>query len=146
MLVSGMLVIRNFAEEDRAKLASIYLECRAQTFHWMLQNSFRLEDFTVDTDGETILVAENASGIIGFISIWLPDHFIHHLFVHAQHRKLGTGDRLLGEALALIGRPARLKCVVRNAQACKFYEKRGWAVESTAENGPMGPYHSYRLG
>ena len=82
---------------------------------------------------------------VGFISIWMADHFIHHLFIDPNHQGQRLGEALLEEGLKIIGRPARLKCVVRNARACKFYEKHGWTIESTSQEGPMGPYRTYIL-
>ena len=115
-----MLVIRKFREEDNAVLASIYLGCRTETFHWVSGDSFKLEDVTNDTLGEVILVAVNDGEIVGFVSLWLPDNFIHHLFIHAKYQKRGAGGRLLDEALRLIGRPARLKCVILESCAKKY--------------------------
>jgi ribosomal protein S18 acetylase RimI-like enzyme len=140
-----MIEVRNFKYEDVIALSSIYLNSRIETFYWISKGEFRLDDFVKDTDGEKILVAERDGEIAGFISLWIVDNFVHHLFVRADFQGLGIGERLLDEGLKTISRPARLKCVVRNAKACAFYEKRGWSVEGTAADGPMGPYRTYAL-
>jgi GNAT superfamily N-acetyltransferase len=140
-----MSKIRVFNEEDRAELAAIYLNCRVETFKWVSESYFKLEDFTKDTDGEKILVAVNEGRVAGFISLWMADNFIHHLFVHKDLEGLGIGEQLLNEGLKTISRPARLKCVIRNAKACTFYEKRGWTIESNSEDSVTGPYSTYLL-
>lgn len=140
-----MIEIRPFDTDDKYPLSQIYLKCRQNTFDWMPTETFQLADFEKDTEGEAILVATQNSQQIGFISIWTQDHFIHHLFVDPNHQGKGVGKLLLIEALKKIRRPARLKCLVKNAKACRFYEMNGWAIESTTADDPLGPYHTYVL-
>jgi len=136
--------IRQFRKEDESELAAIYLKCRVRTFNWLPESIFRLDNFAEHTEGEVILVAIQGNEIAGFISLWVADNFIHHLYLREKFQGNGLGDLLLKEGLKGIGRPARLKCVVRNAKACAFYERRGWKVESTSEDN-FGPYHTYVL-
>lgn len=140
-----MIEVRPFTSSDNPKLSKIYLECRLVTFHWLPREQFQLADFEKDTEGESILVLTNNLVPIGFIAIWMPDHFIHHLFIDPNHQGKGHGKVLLSEGLKIIGKPARLKCVVQNSRACKFYERNGWRIESTTPDGPMGSYHTYTL-
>ena len=140
-----MFEVRSFKKNDSQALANIYLKCRLDTFHWVPKEEFKLDDFEKDTEGEKILVLTSDSIPVGFIAIWIQDHFIHHLFVDPSYQGKGCGLALLTEGLKIVGRPARLKCVVRNSRACKFYEKYGWKIESTTQDGPMGSYHTYTL-
>ena len=140
-----MFEVRTFRNDDKETLADIYLKCRLDTFHWVPKNEFKLNDFENDTDGEKILVLTADSIPVGFISIWMQDHFIHHLFVDPSHQGRWHGLVLLTEGLKIIGRPARLKCVIRNLRAFEFYEKHGWKIESTTHDGPMGAYRTYAL-
>ena len=140
-----MFEVRSFKNDDRETLANIYLECRLDSFHWVPKKEFKLDDFDKDTDGEKILVRTVDSIPVGFISIWMQDHFIHHLFIDPNHQGKGHGQALLSEGLKIIGRPARLKCVIQNLRACEFYEKHGWKIEGTTPDGPMGPYRTYAL-
>ena len=140
-----MIDIRPFEVGDKAALSQIYFKCRLDTFHWVPREEFRIEDFEKDTDGEVILVAIHDSTPIGFASVWKQDNFLHHLYVDPEHQNRGVGKRLLNEALNRIGRPARLKCVVKNSKACQFYEMNNWNIESTTHEGPMGSYHTYML-
>lgn len=140
-----MIEIRPYRHSDRPALSNIYLKCRLDTFSWVPKEVFDLSDFEKETEGEKILVTTVNSQPAGFISIWMQDHFIHHLFIDSDHQNKGLGKALLAEGLKIMGRPARLKCVIQNAKACRFYEKLGWKIENTIQEGPMGPYHNYVL-
>lgn len=133
------LQVRPFVEADRPVLAEIYCQSRRQAFHWQAAQSFALEDFTRDTEGESIWVAHRHAQAIGFTSVWLPDNFIHHLFVRPAYFRQGAGAALLAQALDCMGRPAALKCVAANTDARDFYLAQGWIIESQAV-GPDGPY------
>lgn len=140
-----MIIIRDFEKQDVNKLAQIYLNSRKETFYWIPHEQFNMNDFIADTEGESILVGISGRNIVGFVSIWTKDNFIHHLYVDKEYQGQGVGRELLKAGLRLINKPARLKCVVRNSNACEFYEKLGWILESSAEDDPLGPYHTYVL-
>ncbi|MCB0327457.1 MAG: GNAT family N-acetyltransferase [Bdellovibrionales bacterium] len=138
--------LREMIPGDIGQLEKLYLQCRKETFHWIPSETFALEDFRKDTEGEWTLVAEIEGKIIGFASVWVQDHFLHHLYIDSQLHSLGVGQALLKRCLtSKLQKPARLKCVVKNTKACKFYEKQGWEIESTSLKGPMGPFHVYVL-
>lgn len=142
----NFMYIRLASDRDECTLSRIYLVCRSETFYWISKNSFSLHDFKRDTEGETVVVAVEDETIVGFASIWAKDNFLHHLFVDSVFQGRGIGKRLLDHCLGgLLKRPARLKCVIRNERACRFYERQGWKIESTTKDDPMGPYHTYVL-
>jgi ribosomal protein S18 acetylase RimI-like enzyme len=145
MTAAPLLTIREFRESDRRFLSHFYLRCRQRTFHWLPQELFQLEDFNKDTSGELILVAELDSKIMGFISIWAPDRFIHNLFIDNDLIKMGFGSKLLESGLKLISRPAWLKCLVANEAANRFYLKNGWVIDGPVVDGPLGPYYNFKL-
>lgn len=122
------MTIRRFIEDDRAQLRRIYLETRQQTFFWLDQHSFNQSDFDRDTEGEKIWVCETTGTVTGFISVWEPATFIHHLFIHPDYSANGYGSQLLETCLDNIGYPAQLKCVTQNIHALDFYKKRGWQI------------------
>lgn len=136
---AGVLRVRPFVEADRDAVADIYCQSRRQSFHWQPVESIALGDFTRDTEGESVWVACVHEWPVGFISVWMPDHFIHHLFVLPDHFRQGVGSALLAHVLPVIGRPAALKCVTANTVARDFYLAQGWRIESQAV-GPDGPY------
>lgn len=105
----------------------------------MDKSLFNLNDFDRDTDGECIWVATVNNFPVGFISVWLADNFIHNLFVHPSNVGQGIGSALLSESLKKIGRPASLKCLLKNMSARDFYLSQGWKIVSHGE-GPDGEY------
>lgn len=125
---SGEIVgLRPFEAGDETELAKIYLDCRREVFAWMEADAFALDDFARDTSGERITVAESGGRPIGFVSVWEPDHFVHHLYVAGPQRRLGIGRRLLEAAVRdSHGGACRLKCQSANAGALAFYESLGW--------------------
>jgi len=139
--------IREITPEDIGYLEELYVRCRTQTFSWIPRNSFHLADFLIDTKGEEILVLEDRGDVVGFCSVWRADNFLHHLYIDTSYQGKGFGKLLLNTCLKkqILKLPARLKCVARNKSACKFYEKLGWKIESTTDEGPMGTYHTYVL-
>jgi GNAT superfamily N-acetyltransferase len=128
--------IRTFEEKDRQSLKHIYLISRKQAFHWFDTSGYLLDDFDKDTDGEQILVADHDGAIIGFASFWLPDNFIHHLFVHPAYISQGVGKALLSAAIARLTKPVTLKCLTRNESALAFYRLQGWVVVEKGEGKP----------
>lgn len=140
-----MITFREFQTQDANGLAQIYLEERVATFHWVNAAQFTLSDFSFDTEGEFILVAVSESTPVGFCSVWLPDNFIHHLYVSKRRQRQGVGTALLSAMLDRLPRPVRLKCVIKNKRACRFYERLGWTIEGQSPTGPTGAYYNYVL-
>jgi ribosomal protein S18 acetylase RimI-like enzyme len=113
-------------EDDRPALRELFLHARRATFTWLPEATFRLEDFDEQTRGERVLVAETGEACLaGFIALWAPDRFIHHLYVAAAQQRQGIG-RLLLEALGWPEARLQLKCLERNAAALAFYRAHGF--------------------
>ena len=143
-MVSGQMVpeigIRRAEAKDSAALARIFVESRLETFYWQNPARFRLEDFEKETAGETVFVAEDGSGkILGFISVWEPERFVHHLYIAPDQQRRGIGKRLLESLSSWLSLPYRLKCKVRNEAACAFYRKNDW-VETGRGTDEHGEY------
>ena len=120
--------IRRFVEADRMALRLVYLNTRRQAFHWMNPDELVLAEFDAATADELVLVAETDGEVVGFVSLWLPENFIHNLFVSPGHQGRGIGTRLLAASRDHLAGPARLKCSIHNTRARAFYESRGWVV------------------
>ena len=132
--------IRRADAKDGAALARIFVESRLEAFYWQNPARFRLEDFETETAGEVVFVAEDGSGkILGFISVWEPDRFVHHLYIAPDQQRRGIGKRLLESLLSWLPLPYRLKCKVRNEAACAFYRKNDW-VETGRGKDEHGEY------
>ena len=121
-----MIQIREMTTQDKPRLRQLYLESRLETFYWDDPELMHIEDFDRDTEDEFIFVAESQQKIIGFISLYVPDNFIHCLFVDSGFKGQGAGHLLLEKAKQQLQRPLKLKCLSRNTPALAFYEKEGW--------------------
>lgn len=93
-------MIRLFQEKDRQSLQQLFLEVRTKHFLWEDGASFELQDFDLQTQDEILLVAEDEKGILqGFLAIYEPDQFIHHLFIANDAQGKGIGKQLIDEAV-----------------------------------------------
>lgn len=125
------------SEEDRVDLRELYYNSRKVTFDWQDSSKFKVEDFDRDTLEEVVLVAEDDGTICGFISLYLPDNFIHCLFIAPESKRRGLGQKLLLEAKQRLELPMKLKCVSKNTQTLEFYKKAGWQqVNEVQEDEP----------
>ncbi|WP_028411298.1 GNAT family N-acetyltransferase [Bacillus sp. 123MFChir2] len=118
--------VRVANELDYPALRLIYLESRRKSFHWADIEEMTLEDFDKDTVEEYIILVEENNHILGFASLYLPENFIHNLFVHPDFSGKGVGGALHNASIEKMNKPLRLKCVSRNEKAMKFYENKGW--------------------
>lgn len=98
-------------------------------------------DFASATQAEQIFVYCRADHVLaGFISIWQPESFIHHLYVDDDYRGQGVGTALLDSLDPWLPKPWRLKCNEANQAAAAFYRARGWHLVSGGD-GEWGPYY-----
>lgn len=125
------LKINGFVPSDLPELKDIYRRVRRETFGWMQLESLVGDTFTEDTREEAILVARLDGRVCGFVSIWMPDNFIHHIYVDTPFQRKGIGTALLGAAMCKLQGAATLKCLESNRNAIEFYGKNGWKVKST---------------
>ena len=132
-----MFRVRPFAERDRSALEAIYRECRSEAT-WL--PSAQESNFARDTDGEALHVAVGSNDEPeGFVSVWEPEAFIHHLYVRNRSRGKGIAKQLLNSLATGLPKPWRLKCVRANDVALAFYLDHGW-MEVSAGVGEDGPY------
>jgi ribosomal protein S18 acetylase RimI-like enzyme len=84
------------------------------------------------------LVAElPGSGVVGMVSVWESESFIHHLYIDARYRRRGLGALLLQSLNGRWPKPYQLKCLVSNSRGLAFYRRLGWK-EIATEEGPDG--------
>lgn len=134
-----MIQISAFTSDDKPILQELFLEVRRNTFTWMAPGSFHLSDFETATKDEYILVARRNHQIVGFISVWLPEYFIHHLYVKTANQQQGIGKALLDEFFSGVKATFHLKCLMKNSAAIAFYKSYGF-IEKEYVNDPEGDY------
>lgn len=102
-------------------MRDLFLRSRRSAFVWEERSSLRAEDFDIQTVHELKFVAVDAGRILGFISVWEPDSFIHHLHVDPELPRRGIGSALLRALPGWPTAPYCLKCVAVNTPALAFY-------------------------
>jgi GNAT superfamily N-acetyltransferase len=134
-----MSLVRPCTETDRSKLAAIYRDCRAEA-DWLPSHARKTSNFERDTEGEELFVAVGSDDEPeGFVSVWRPDAFIHHLYVRRESRRKGVGLMLLKSLEAWLPLPWKLKCLRANAGALAFYFSQDWK-EIESGDGNEGPF------
>jgi len=132
-------VVRPAGVEDRVALQRLYSSAIAAAM-WLPESRRVADDFDEVTQDELVLVCVNAGAdILGFISVFVPDRFIHHLYVSPGLEGVGIGSILLATLPAYVSLPWSLKCVLANTRARQFYAKHGW-FEAGRGDGADGPY------
>lgn len=119
--------IRPATDDDRPALRELFLQARRASFTWLAPDSFQLDDYDGQTRGERVLVATAADGrIAGFVALWEPERFVHHLYIDTAWQRQGIGQALL-QALGWPEQALQLKCLRRNEAALAFYRKLDFA-------------------
>ena len=131
--------IKKYQESFLAATREVYLESTKTTFTWLDTDILALLDFERDTEGEQIWVALVKDEIVGFISVWEPENFIHHLYVATAHQSKGVGRQLL-EVVKSKYDNLSLKCMLNNKMAINFYESQGFIRHSKASDS-LGDYY-----
>lgn len=133
------LTVRSAATGDAPALRDLFLRARRDTFAWQPPNSFQLADFDAQTQGERLWVAQDGAHAAGFISLWEPENFIHHMYVDRRWHRRGVGRALLGALPGWPGTRFTLKCLRRNEAALAFYGACGF-TEVGAGTSQGGAY------
>lgn len=96
-------------------------------------------EFRAAIEGEELHVAVSRGLVLGFLSVWAPERFIHHLYVAPSHQGRGIGRALIRTCIDRYGLPLSLKCELANRPARRFYERLGW-VGGEVGAGPDGEW------
>lgn len=118
--------IAELQTNDLPALRDLYLKVRQATFTWFDTSHYQLSAFDTDTAGEYALVAHIGNEVVGFVSAYLPDNFIHHLYIDKSYQKQGIGTELLKATLEKLKFPVSLKCLENNESAIAFYARHGF--------------------
>ncbi|WP_264537675.1 GNAT family N-acetyltransferase [Flavobacterium sp. N1736] len=139
-----MLQIVEIRKNYIPDLQRIFLEVRQKTFYWVDTENYNLTDFEHETEGEFVLIALFDEKVAGFISLWLRDNFIHHLYIDEEYQHKNIGTKLLEEAVKIMNSPITLKCLIKNTNAIAFYRKNGFAAIEKG-NSNHGEYILFAL-
>ncbi|MDE1477658.1 GNAT family N-acetyltransferase [Xenorhabdus bovienii] len=130
-----------FYPEHIEALRILYLESRKVTFTWLNTDNYQLTDFDKDTEGEMIYIAVENGKVLGFISVWVQNHFIHHLYVSTESHRCGIGTQLLDFVKSKYPHQLSLKCLVKNHKAVNFYEFNGFIKKAKSSDELAGNYY-----
>ena len=122
--------VRACRPADAPVIAEVFLAARATSLPWLpkvhADADVRAWVAQVLIHRPETFVAESEGRVVGFAAL-REDH-LDHLYVHPDFHGRGAGTALLGEAVR--HRPNGLKLWVfqQNAQARRFYERRGFVL------------------
>ncbi|MGL5947587.1 MAG: GNAT family N-acetyltransferase [Aeromonas sp.] len=139
-------ILRTATAADASPLATLYWQARCRTFPWVNPAQFAVADFSPHTQGEQIWLAQaRATGVyLGFISLWAPDNFIHHLYVAPDGQRGGLGRALLALVAQQASGRLSLKVASANHPAQAFYTHLGWAASEERGVCPLtGPWQRW---
>lgn len=134
-----MLTIRQATAADVGAIQSIYAMSILEAT-WLPESAKICPVFSEVSIGELVYVAVSASDVVvGLVSVYVAESFIHHLYVHPDARGASIGKELLASLNAWLPQPWRLKCVLQNSEALKFYRRGGWneVGSGESEHGPF---------
>ena len=137
MSSSSSILIRAATESDLIDVVRIF-QTVVSSAQWLPESSRGATDFAAASEGEDVWVAYKKSiGVCGFISVWRPQSFIHHLYVDPRCHRQGIGTALLASLADWLPAPWTLKCAAANTSALAFYTARRWKSIDTgiSENG-----------
>ncbi len=136
------MIIRKQMHEDIDKLELLFQLVRVKTFFTRPKNDFQIGDYQKSTEGENVWVAEENGMIVGFVSIYPANNFVHNLFIHPNYQGKSIGSQLLQIAELNLNTPMTLKIAIDNLTVCRFYEKHGWHQISVHDD-TQEPYVLY---
>ncbi len=136
-------LIRPFAPASDASICAGIFDRAWRAGHPFAPRRIDAALFKTETEAETLFVAEDDAAVVGFVSLYLPASFIHHLYVEPRLRNRGIGSALLRHAVSIAGGSATLKCQLGNQPALGFYRHLGW-VEVVAGVGEFGAWVTLR--
>lgn len=117
--------VNEASPEGLEELLFIYNSSR-QAAGCFRQPYVELDEFKESLAGEAVYVARIDARVVGFVSVWVADRFVHHLYVLPEFQGQGIGSRLLEWCRQKYGKSLSLKCEVANANAQRFYRNKGW--------------------
>ncbi len=131
--------IRKATEKDLDALRELYKTVSEEEFSW--EQNLPVTAFDDATKGEVVYVAVVDGEIIGLLSFWEADYFVHNLLVSGRARGTGAGRALLEHLREEYSeRAMTLKCAMESEASYQFYRHLGWTVLETVDEAKV-PYY-----
>jgi GNAT superfamily N-acetyltransferase len=111
---------------ELADAAALYERAGTAAFTWRPKGYFRADDFIRFADEEEVWLALASGALLGILSLFRPENFIHCLYVEPDAQRLGVGRALVDHLRAVTGQALTLKLDTPNKKAIAFYEATGW--------------------
>lgn len=122
------LTIRKARNADEiAAAAALYERSGTAAFTWRPLGYFQAEDFKFFAEEEDVWLALTGEALVGILSLYAVDNFIHCLYVDPDAQRLGVGRSLVAYLRRETARPLTLKLDTPNLAAIAFYEATGWS-------------------
>lgn len=126
MIARPAIALRKLAASDVPACAALLDRVQRASFPWDEAIAYGPDAFLRSTAGEETTLAWAGHRLVGFVSVYPPETFVHSLFVELGWQGNGIGRRLLAAGLAGRTCAARLKCKIGSVAAQRFYERLGW--------------------
>ena len=109
-----------------ADAAALYVRSGTAAFSWRPDGHFLAADFTRFAEEEEVWLALMGDALVGILSLFRPENFIHCLYVDPTAQRLAVGKALVAHVRKVVAAPLTLKLDVPNRRAIAFYEATGW--------------------
>ena len=134
-----MHTVLQASANDRPAIERLYAEAIGRAA-WLPPHARLRADFSAVSHGEMVYVIKADAGeLAGFVAVYEPESFVHHLFVAPHYQRLGLASSLLSSLHTWLPMPWRLKCIRGNTDALAFYAVNGWNEVGAGES-EEGPY------
>ena len=135
-------LFHDLTKRELEELVLLYNRIRQETSTWLDKEEVTIESFSDQVEVETIYIAYKDENMIGFLTFYVPDNFIHLFFVDATIQGSGIGSKLLTEIFSdFDGEEISLKCLIHNQSAISFYEHKGFNIIETHDFSKNEGYH-----
>jgi len=126
--------IRRARSDEISACAALYERVGNATFVWRPKNWFKAADFLRFAKEEAVYLAESNGQILGILSLYRPEAFVHCLYVDLPAQGLGVGTALLAHAAKEARGPLSLKVDEPNTRALAFYKQLGFIERDNGED------------
>jgi ribosomal protein S18 acetylase RimI-like enzyme len=135
-------IIRRAETRELAACAALYESVGRSHFNWRPMADFVAADFLRFAEQEEVWVAVDGERLLGLLSYYAPEHFVHCLYIDDAAQGQGVGRALLARMRTEAGVALELKVDEANTGALGFYEKLDWHMIG---GGETGGYRWFRL-